>query len=299
VHRGNVCAPFWEPIVMRCRFTHPTDPPQGKKEKHFFDKDDYLTASGLKAYLKEFGKCGTKFTIDSTPRYIQEDFVPGRIVSSYSAANLAKKKFILVLREPIARQYSEYQMRVRVCLDHGHVQGYRDDDYTGDDNTDDEHQEWRGQRDCNRVALNYKPNIAYDKLKFITFETWVHSENGQQEVTRGHYREHIQRWIDAGIGRHQLFILSFQTLIKNTTDVSQRLARFLGLESDWGQKVELPVPKQRKPDTYLDCKTYDELDKYYKRVNKNLFDYINNAADKPEDEPTFPWFDSSRATCTP
>ena len=279
---------------------HPELCTTGKKEKHFFDKDEeFGTDKGLTDYLEEFAKCDGKYTIDSTPRYVQEDYVPGRIVSSYSKSNLAKKKFILVLREPIARQYSEYQMRVRVCLDHGHIDWIIPPPL-GDDvvEEDVDHQEWRGQRDCGRVSLNYKPNISLEKLKFITFADWVHSENGAQEVTRGHYKEHIQRWLDTGIQRHQLFILSFQTLIKNTTDVSQRLSRFMNLDADWGVNVSLPEVKQTKPNTILDCKTFDELDRYYKKVNTKIYEFINHATDKPPDEPEFPWFVESRGTCT-
>ena len=81
------------------------------QEKHFFDTDDYLSKDGLANYLKEFKNCKNLYTIDSTPRYIQEEVVPGRLVSSYAPSDLRKKRFVLTLREPTARQYSEYQVR--------------------------------------------------------------------------------------------------------------------------------------------------------------------------------------------
>ena len=277
---------------------HPEICSEGKKEKHFFDKTEvFESAKGLKNYLKEFSDCSAdRKTIDSTPRYIQIEEVPGRIVDSYSAKDLKRKKFILILRDPVSRQYSEYQMRIRVCLDYGHVKGY-----STNRNIDDvsDHNEERGIRDCERVSPNYKPGISLTKIKFITFREWVKSENGQLEITRGHYKEHINNWIREGITRNQLFIINFQSLIYDTTDVSKRLALFLGLKKNWGQSVQLPIPKQTKPDTILDCTTFDELDSYYQKINKNLVTFINQAVDKPSDEPEFPDVVSSRNSCTP
>ena len=80
------------------------------QEKHFFDTDDYLSKDGLSSYLKEFKNCKNLYTIDSTPRYIQEEVVPGRLMTSYAPSDLRKKRFVLSLREPTARQYSEYQV---------------------------------------------------------------------------------------------------------------------------------------------------------------------------------------------
>ena len=99
---------------------HPEICSEGKKEKHFFDSNTYETADGYKGYLFEFQKCtGAQFTLDSTPAYIRNLYVPPRIKESYTPDNLKKKKFMLILREPVARHYSEYQMRVRLCLDYG------------------------------------------------------------------------------------------------------------------------------------------------------------------------------------
>lgn len=78
---------------------------EGRKEKHFFDKELYQSTKGYNAYLKEYQNCpqGT-FTMDATPAYIEWDgdgterSVPARLKESYSAENLKKKKFMLILR---------------------------------------------------------------------------------------------------------------------------------------------------------------------------------------------------------
>ena len=78
----------------------------GRKEKHFFGSDD-LWSQGLGAYAAMFSSCpaGTH-TLDSTPAYIRSAEVPVRLRLAYPAAELRRKKFILVLREPVSRDFS-------------------------------------------------------------------------------------------------------------------------------------------------------------------------------------------------
>jgi hypothetical protein len=91
---------------------------EGEKEKHFFDKTSYITKyeAARQSYLDEFVDCRKdQLTIDASPDYISTSAVPERIAQSYSPDVLSRKRFILILRDPISRHYSEYQMRLRVC----------------------------------------------------------------------------------------------------------------------------------------------------------------------------------------
>ena len=54
--------------------------------------------------------------MDATPSYVWLDYVPELVQRSYTKKELAKKKFLLLLREPVQRQYSEYQRVLRLCL---------------------------------------------------------------------------------------------------------------------------------------------------------------------------------------
>jgi len=193
---------------------------------------------------------------------------------------------ILILREPVSRHYSEYQMRIRLC--EKMLQHLKDDDTV----------EKRGDRSCNRASNNWVEGMDEADVKLMSFEEWVESNDGKQEIIRGHYIEHILDWLHV-VRRHQLFILNFESLIQNTPDVMTRLAKFLELERDWGPNAQLPVPTTwtRRPDTYLDCKTYDRLAKYYSVVNDRLVKFINNHPDKPKMEPYFPFFSNTRKSC--
>ena len=267
---------------------HPEICGLGEKEKHYFDKT--MEEEDTKKYLNEFAKCPkNQFLIDSTPRYIAVDIVPVRIAQSYTKEDLSKKKFMIILREPVARHYSEYQFRIRLCTD------IFDEDAGP---SDDEWKNTRGNRNCNRVSHNYKQGILEKDLKLMTFAEWVASKDGTTEIGRGHYVEHIKAWLRV-IRRDQLFIVNFQSLIEDTSDLMNRLSLYLGLSENWGKRVSLPKPRnwKRRPTTYLDCATYDNLSKHYMKMNSELVHFINAFPGKPANEPVFPEFSSSRASC--
>lgn len=258
------------------------------KEKHYFDKDSQGYLKGYKFYLSLFKGCDpNQFYLDATPRYINIDVVVPRLVETYGSTLLAKKKFILILREPVARHYSEYQMRVRVCKSAFN----NNEDVT------------RVERNCNRITKNFRDwsekghwKSREHELKFFTFAEWIVHEDGQSEMRRGHYIEHISLWLK-GVNRSQLFIINFATLVGNTADTMTRLSKFLGLKNDWGPNASLPVPHYSSPDTYIDCKSYDYLFKYYENINKHIIEYINNNQSKSIYEPVFPPFTYHRETC--
>jgi len=93
---------------------------KGLKEKHYFsDEKAFLTSyeTHYDAYVKQFEGCNrTQLTMDATPSYVWYDFAPELLQRSYTRKELSKKKFILLLREPVQRSYSEYQRDLRICL---------------------------------------------------------------------------------------------------------------------------------------------------------------------------------------
>ena len=49
--------------------------------------------------------------------------------------------------------------------------------------------------------------------------------------------------------------------------------------------------------TVLDCKTFDSLHEYFCKKNTGLVAYINDATNKPTDEPPFDEFVINRDVC--
>ena len=267
-----------------------------EKEKHFFDKMQYISdyANSKANYLNEFADCKkSQLTIDSSPDYISTTAVPERIFESYPQGALSRKRFILILRDPISRHYSEYQMRLRVCESQ-----FKEEGSSRKKAEDDEvqYREARYQRNCKQVTYNFYPGVPQKTLKFMTFFQYIHSPYGKKEVSRGHFREHISNWLKR-VPRDQIFIVNFATLVKNTTMVYNGLMKFIGLQ-EYKKHVQLPEPQYKGKNhsydsfSYLDCASYTRLAKYYAKVNPNLVDFINNGSGQRNPyEPNFIPFD--------
>ena len=279
----------------------------GEKEKHFFVGPEIAKdfKKSLTHYIQEFSGCAaSQQTIDATPGYSgrRQAEVIAHMKETYTADQLSKKKFIYVLREPVARLYSEYQMSVRLCLD-------LDDDLTRFGGEEDAATKtWRIDRHetaCQRLlsAKNYRrfrtEMLKVDYEDILSFHEWCLTDYGLEETLRGNYRLIIWRFLNNFLARQQLFVLNFDMLIFNTAFVMQALERFLGTPS-WGSNVTLPAPPRSSnhPKTTLDCTTVEMLEKYYNVSNAHIYQYIaSTSGQKPESEPAFSSFASATPKC--
>lgn len=91
---------------------HPNISMSGRKELHFFDKNVNYR-KGIRDYLSNFhGNGSTVIYGEATPFYIAS-----RVACQRISAHFPNVKMIILLREPVARAYSEYQMKARRVLD--------------------------------------------------------------------------------------------------------------------------------------------------------------------------------------
>jgi len=297
----------------------------GEKEKHFFNSKDYaIHYKEHVAYFKnEFKNCKPEqLTMDSTPGYSVNDMTVGRIQESYSPEDLSKKKFMLLLREPVARHYSEYQMmviniiitiiiiiiiiiiviviiiiKVRNCLDQN---GFLE--IEGEVNNKGILRLEKWVNACNGVAVNTKwikgrdINKDHTPPEIMTFGQWTRALQGKEELRRGRYLELIKRYLKI-IRRDQLFIINFRSIIYNTTDTLTRTYKYLGLSVNVTD-VKLPTiaAQQQHPNTLLDCKTVDQLTKYFNIQNDGLNEILQSSK-KNQYEPDFGEWDNTRSKC--
>lgn len=80
-----------------------------KKEAHFFDRE-LIYAKGIEWYLKKFfNNCSNQKIVGTiTPSYIFAEQVPDRLKENFND----QLKFIVILRNPIDRAYSQYLMNI-------------------------------------------------------------------------------------------------------------------------------------------------------------------------------------------
>lgn len=272
----------------------------GEKEKHFFNSREYAIhyKEHVTYFKNEFKNCKPgQLTMDSTPGYSVNDMTVDRIQESYSSEDLAKKKFMLLLREPVARHYSEYQMMVRNCLDQN---GFLD--VAGEVNNKGILRLEKWVNACNGVSSNPKwlkgkdINKDHTPPPIMTFGDWSRALQGREELRRGRYVELIKRYLKI-IRRDQLFIINFRSIIYNTTDTLRRTYQYLGLNINvTDAKLPTIAAQEKHPSTILDCKTVDQLTKYFNIQNDGLNEILTSSK-RHQLEPDFGEFDNTRSKC--
>ena len=292
----------------------------GEKEKHFFVGHSYKTdyEAAKNKYISEFSGCNisSQKTIDATPGMTSGSvaLTVQRMKQHYTKATLAKKKFIYILREPVARLYSEYQMAVRLCLDLDAdlpgAKSYKNNDTlqaTSQDETT-----WRlhrHQRSCSRVMtdkmakhfhniLNEQGghNAAITVDNILSFHDWVLTDSGMQETLRGNYQYIISEYCKQFITRDKLFLINFDMLIRNATPILNGLQQFLGLKTPWPPNPKMPYASKAPVHSVIDCTTVQMLNDYY-GGERQLIDYLK-ISPKPPEEPPFGRFQSPFQKCS-
>jgi Sulfotransferase domain len=295
--------------------THPAICNYGRKEKHFFSADEESwredQAELSRDFLREFSGCrGKFFTLDSTPSYSMLDYTAERI-KQYYPQSAAQKKFVLLLREPVSRQYSEYQRLARGCLmELNPLLDLPSSEYK---NPFVRERFDKAVKKCHDVSsltkdtdviLERREKVGVENI--MSFGSWIDSSFGQKQLARGRYVEHLNTWL-AQFDRRQIFIIDFQTLISNTTDAVSKLSRWLGVDPtqlyfNGTTAIQLPQVfagvhsySDEAVKMKLDCTTALRLESYYQRKNQGLAQLINLG--KPALEPEFLPFTSIATKC--
>lgn len=295
--------------VSNVIFGHPDVCNKGSREKHFFTEKDYKNHIG--EYKDEFVECKREqLTIDATPKYIFGTEIAERINNTYTPEELSNKRFVALLREPVQRQYSEYQRLLRSCfrqIEDSHSASVKKA------TAGRKKEKKSSDQGCGKIIHSSptkhptKTVLPPVKENTMLFFEWTGTDYGKHEQNRGNYLFQLQHWLKY-IKRSQLFILNFDTLMANTTDTFFRLSAFLKLNADFiindkkNQQILLPPPPAANAyvdwaPAVLDCRTHQSLESYYTAKNDGLVEFINGAKNKPFEEPWFPPFKSSKSKC--
>merc|ERR1739848_692490 len=78
------------------------------KEGHFFDRRAYDGAQGMATFYPKCRRDRRFVATDMSPRYLLDPDVPGIMAKWYGQGLKPHLKFILTLREPVARFHSDF-----------------------------------------------------------------------------------------------------------------------------------------------------------------------------------------------
>ena len=173
-----------------------------------------------KFFTEKFRK--KKFvTGEATPTYLLNPLAPERIFTY-----LPNVKLIALLRNPVDRAFSHYQMEKRL--------GY--EKLSFEEALEIEEKRIEGEREKMIADENY---FSYDYQKF-------------SYLTRGIYVDQLKNWLQY-FPREQLLILQTEEFLENASKVYRRVLKFLNLqEIELNQYQKLNIGNYKKWTTKLE-----------------------------------------------
>ncbi len=225
---------------------HPLVIPTSKKELFFFDRD---YARGMSRYRAHFPTrlnrmrhraAGRKvITGEASPTYLEHPRTPERIHAVAPAVRL-----IAILRDPVQRAYSLYQLKVR----------------SGEEQLSFEEAIAREEREVERERKRVLSDDRY-------FSRLLHHH---AYLTGGIYVEHLRRWTEV-FPREQLLILSSRKLQSDRTHTYGRVLEFLDLPAHtpqhFGALNTFPYPP-------MDASIRERLADFYRPHNERLWEFL-------------------------
>jgi hypothetical protein len=229
------------------------------KEVHFFDREDSFQ-KGVKWYenhfLKPQGKTGLFF--EASPTYLCRDKVPARL-KAYNP----DLKIIILLREPISRAYSAWNM-YRQWSEEGVLPRAIANDHYG-----------RDESPIYRVFFkNGCPSFSdYIKLE-IDLIGRGDTEEEPSLLRRGLYKPQIERYVEL-FGWDNILVLGFNELKNDSEGVIQKCYEFLGLRYQAPAATgETEIKNKRSYPSKMSNEDLEILKEFYEQPNKELFDYL-------------------------
>jgi len=228
---------------------HPEVQPAVTKEVHFFDHyferglNWYKVCFPLKLhkfFVQNLGK--KKFiTGEASPRYIDHPNSPKRIKEI-----TPKAKFIVLLRNPIDRAYSHYNMNVRQGIE---TLSFEEAIEQQTKRTKDEFKKM--EEDENYYS---KPYFSYSYIE------------------RGIYIKKLEHWMKY-FSKEQFLVLKSEDMLKKPNETYQQILKFLNL-SPWVLKEykHYRVSSYKKP--LINPATRQQLRDFFKPHNEKLSEFL-------------------------
>ena len=204
-----------------------------EKEIYFFDENFSL---GKFWYKSNFSFAYSKKQMgEANPNYIYHPLVPNRIQKT-----IPNCKFIVILRNPVDRAYSDYQMKVKNKLE---------------------------KLTFEEAIKNEDKRIKGEVKRIIEKQEFSFNFTAYSYLNRGKYAEQLERWFKK-FPRKQFYILSTDDLKKNSDQILNEIFKFLDLD---GQKIDILTKKNTGSYKSMNVETRTELVEYFKPHNEKLY----------------------------
>jgi hypothetical protein len=221
----------------------------GVKELHFFD-DDAAYAQGVDAYWKRFPLVPLRrpglLTFEATPCYL---FFP--LVSERLYAALPDARLVVVLRDPVKRAYSAWNMR-------------------------------RQFKDHPRYAHRYEPR-SFEEAIADELRNGALSAPLNDYLARGAYAEQLERFFKV-YPREQVLVINYRDLKTEQLNVVNQVCAFVGLPALRGDERALTGRYNERPySERMSEEMAEELYRYFVPHQHRLDQLLGRPMDLVED----------------
>ncbi len=227
-----------------------------EKELHYFDT---FNTTPRKEYDSKFPSeyLSTNISFEATPRYI---YFPETAKKIYEYN--PKMKFIVVLRDPVKRAFSAWNMYKQMSKDTAQVEKSR------------QHQI---KNPSDRIYEYFYSNNFPDFEDWVNFEMSNEFPKGLTEpsiLKRGYYKEQLDVYLQY-FDKDAFLFLDFDVFKKDVVGSLNTIAEFLKIQPFTNLKLNLSPQNKRTYDSKLNVNLYDKLLKHFQEKNKGLKDIVN------------------------
>ncbi len=229
------------------------------KEVHYFDREDNFV-EGNKWYENHFfrGIRRNGLFFEASPTYLCREKVPERL-KNYRP----DLKIILILREPISRAYSAWNM-YREWSENGVIpSGIKNDQY--------------GRKESPLFQLFFKNGCPSFK-DYIEIEMELIKKGDTEEepslLRRGLYMQQIQRYVEL-FSWNNILVLGFNELKNDSETVIRKCHEFLDVPYQAPEiNVQKEIKNKRAYSSKINLSDFDILQEFYEQPNKDLVEYL-------------------------
>jgi len=276
--KGCMELPVWEANLPDAKETHAFD-------KYYVDHPEENT-SRFTCLFRPPADCakdeeetcdGAVGFMESTPNYFSSDDAQPTLLARMPPELLQQSRFVVILREPVSRALSWFNHMLAFAA--------RADppwDLDALDDPDDM------LSPCFRsVAKSEGRRVSFDGM----VQCAMLPEASEGMLEDGNYLAGMDRWVPANsLQRGQLLVTSYDTLLKDPSQVVQRIARHFGLATP--RRVNLKTSNTQRFDDKVVvpmCKTVAALRTHFGKLNQALFARLREDRKAgwapPEEEP--------------
>jgi hypothetical protein len=218
---------------------HPGVAPPSHKEIHYFDLQSFRSLRWYRSHFPPAAAARGRLTGEASPYYLFHPAAPARV-----AEVLPDVRLVALLRDPVSRAYSQYQLSVRDGRERlGFEEALRAED----------------------------ARLAGEEARLLTDRAYRSDAHRHQSyASRGHYAAQLRRWHEH-VSPGRLLVVSSEELFADPRRVAATVLEFLGL--DPSEVPELPVRNQR-PYPEMSDAARSVLEARFEAPNRELYELL-------------------------